>query len=100
MESTSSVCPILESFAHLQLPLQNPYSILTIPRARRIHQSLLTSLPTALFSLVITVYHLVLAPVIFPNDNHTLSPDVLLLNGPGTCFTICIAVYLKRVSLA
>lgn len=25
--------------------------------------------------------------------------DVLILNGPGTCFGICAAVYLNRVSI-
>ncbi|KAF8271527.1 glycosyltransferase family 1 protein [Lactarius quietus] len=52
------------------------YQILTIPRARRVHQNLLT------------------LPVTLLGDSSTV--DVLVLNGPGTCFVLCLAAYINR----
>ncbi|KAJ7647273.1 glycosyltransferase family 1 protein [Roridomyces roridus] len=64
------------------------YTILTIPRARRVHQSLATTPPTALHSLLSCIYHVTLARKPFA--------DILILNGPGTCFVLCIAVCVNR----
>ncbi|KAJ7703133.1 oligosaccharide biosynthesis protein Alg14-like protein [Mycena rosella] len=68
------------------------YTILTIPRARRVHQSLATTPPTAFYSLLSCIYH-----VTFPHGRARASfADVLILNGPGTCFILCIAVYVNK----
>jgi len=70
------------------------YSILTIPRARKVHQSLLTTPPTAIVSLLHCVYY-----VTIKQYQQTPCPyfaDVLVLNGPGTCLTLCLAVYLNK----
>ncbi|KLO15397.1 oligosaccharide biosynthesis protein Alg14 like protein [Schizopora paradoxa] len=64
------------------------YEIFTIPRARRVHQSLFSTPPTALRSLLVCVYHMMYTG--------QLSSDVLLLNGPGTCFVLCISAYVNR----
>ncbi|KAJ6586985.1 glycosyltransferase family 1 protein [Mycena vulgaris] len=68
------------------------YTILTIPRARRVHQSLVTTPPTAFYSLLSCVYHVTLAH----GRARSSFADVLILNGPGTCFVLCIAVYVNK----
>ena len=65
-----------------------------MPRARRVHQSLWTTPPSVLVSLVACVRHAVRAA-----SNAEPVWDVLIVNGPGTCFTVCAAVFLNRVSL-
>lgn len=71
------------------------YSILTIRRARRVHQSLVSTPPTMLLSLLDAIYHITIVP--FFASPSTPFADVLLLNGPGTCFVLCLAVYLNKV---
>ncbi|KAI0745357.1 oligosaccharide biosynthesis protein Alg14 like-domain-containing protein [Earliella scabrosa] len=69
-----------------------PYTFVVIPRARRVHQSLLTTPLTAAFSLAAAVWHITIAPLL----SGPPVPQVLLLNGPGTCFVLCVATYLNR----
>ncbi|KAI0267141.1 glycosyltransferase family 1 protein [Gloeopeniophorella convolvens] len=69
------------------------YRILTIPRARRVHQNLLTTPFTALRSLHAALYHVIAAPRL-PGGSPSF--DSLLLNGPGTCFVLCVAAYINR----
>ena len=69
------------------------YDIVVVPRARRVHQSLLSTPPTALWSLLYSSMYLI---------RHTVSrerafADVLVLNGPGTCFTFSLAIYVTKV---
>ncbi|KAI0753943.1 oligosaccharide biosynthesis protein Alg14 like-domain-containing protein [Irpex lacteus] len=71
------------------------YNVITIPRARRVHQSLFTTPFTSILSLATCVYHVTLSPLI----TGVPFADVLLLNGPGTCVIVCIAAYLNRVSI-
>jgi beta-1,4-N-acetylglucosaminyltransferase len=59
-----------------------------------VHQNTLTIPFTALRSLLASLYHITLATR-FPG--HPPSFDVLLLNGPGTCFVLCMVVYVNRV---
>ncbi|KII92585.1 glycosyltransferase family 1 protein [Plicaturopsis crispa FD-325 SS-3] len=75
----------------------NGYRILTIPRARRVHQSLVTTPPTALLSLLSCLYHVTFAPLMSPQSWRSPFVDVLILNGPGTCFVLCAAVFVNRV---
>ncbi|EIN11306.1 oligosaccharide biosynthesis protein Alg14 like protein [Punctularia strigosozonata HHB-11173 SS5] len=70
-----------------------PYRIITIPRARRVHQPFVTTPPTALVSLL-SSWSLMLQPGRSGIDG--AFPEVLLLNGPGTCVVLCIATYLNR----
>ncbi|KAI0374127.1 oligosaccharide biosynthesis protein Alg14 like protein, partial [Pilatotrama ljubarskyi] len=70
-----------------------PYSFIIVPRARHVHQSLLTTPFTAVFSLAAAVWHFTLAPIL----RRASVPEVLLLNGPGTCLVLCMAVYVNRI---
>ncbi|KAJ7770179.1 glycosyltransferase family 1 protein [Mycena maculata] len=65
------------------------YTILTIPRARNVHQPLVTTLPTAFYSLLSCIYQVTLT-------RGSSFADALILNGPGTCFILCIAVYVSK----
>ncbi|KAF9643797.1 oligosaccharide biosynthesis protein Alg14 like protein, partial [Thelephora ganbajun] len=67
------------------------YTLLYVPRARRVHQPLWTTPPSVLASLIACVRHAVRAVL-----NPESAWDVLILNGPGTCFSICAAVYFNR----
>ena len=73
------------------------YSVITVPRARRVHQSLLTTPLTAAWSLVKCIQHITIVPLL-PTQNPRFCAEVLVLNGPGTCFTLCAAIYLNKVS--
>ncbi|KAF8070498.1 glycosyltransferase family 1 protein [Lyophyllum atratum] len=85
----------LESSKELSLTKSEvEYSFLTIPRARQVHQSLVTTPPTALFSLVTCIYYVMFAP--FFRKGRPVFADVLLVNGPGTCFILCIGVYVNK----
>src|SRR5258706_9501236 len=67
--------------------------IITLSRAREIHQSLFTTQFSALKSLAHSLIDLSLRPAL---RGEPLA-DVLLLNGPGTCVAIVGAVYVSRV---
>ncbi|KAH9839525.1 glycosyltransferase family 1 protein [Rhodofomes roseus] len=73
--------------------LREPYTILTIPRARRVHQPIYTTPVTATRSLLACIYHVTLIPLVA----RTSFADVLVLNGPGTCFILCLAVLLNQI---
>lgn len=65
---------------------QQQYSLAVIPRSREVGQSFLSSVPTTLRAL--------LAAVGVVLDHR---PDVVLLNGPGTCIPIAAAALLLRL---
>ncbi|GJE95471.1 glycosyltransferase family 1 protein [Phanerochaete sordida] len=71
---------------------KSPYALVTIPRARRVHQPLLTTPFSSAVSLAACAYHVALAPLLTGRP----FADVLLVNGPGTCVMLCLAVYLNR----
>jgi len=68
--------------------------ILSIPRARNVHQSLMTTPFSSLLALLLCTYHLTLRPLLYFRSPKFA--DVLILNGPGTCFLLCIAVYINK----
>jgi len=74
---------------------RHDYTLLTIPRARHVHQSLISTPPTALFSLLVCLYRFTVLPVVHTGIRRPFA-DVLILNGPGTCFILCAAVYVNR----
>lgn len=78
--------------ASAKSPAKGGYQILTIPRARRVHQNILTVPFTTLRSLLAAVYHVTFAPQLSGESAF----DVLLLNGPGTCVVLCLAAYINR----
>ena len=75
------------------------YSILTIPRARRVHQSLLTTPASSIVSLFTCIYHITIKPNLRFQESRSGFADVLILNGPGTCFILCVAVYINKVRI-
>ncbi|TFK44753.1 glycosyltransferase family 1 protein [Crucibulum laeve] len=72
------------------------FTILIIPRARGVHQSILTTPPTALLSLLTCIYYVTVAPILYSNESNSDFADLLILNGPGTCFVLCLAVYINK----
>lgn len=62
------------------------YSIKTIPRARRVHQSLLTAPVSSLRTLF----------ACFPLLLHPAPPDLILTNGPATATIVVLASLLLR----
>lgn len=77
----------------LKFMAQGSYEVIKLPRARRVHQSLLSTPPTFLLSLGSAVYHISVVPAL----KHERLADVLILNGPGTCVSVVIAVWFSRV---
>ncbi|KAI9437721.1 glycosyltransferase family 1 protein [Lactarius indigo] len=85
----------LKATSELSLDPIGEYRILTIPRARRVHQNLLTIPATGLHSFLVSFYYVTLAPQLF-GDSSKADVDIILLNGPGTCFVLCVAAYINR----
>ncbi|GEM08352.1 glycosyltransferase family 1 protein [Rhodotorula toruloides] len=72
------------------------FRILRIPRARRVHQSYLTSPFTTLYSLAFCIWHIAVAPLLDDRGRRVFA-DVVLLNGPGSCVPITWAAFLPRL---
>ncbi|SCZ99189.1 BZ3500_MvSof-1268-A1-R1_Chr7-1g09428 [Microbotryum saponariae] len=72
------------------------FTIFRIPRARKVHQSYLTSPFTTLYSLLYCLRFLTLAPLIRRSPRLVFA-DVVLLNGPGSCVPIVLACFLPRL---
>jgi beta-1,4-N-acetylglucosaminyltransferase len=70
-----------------------PYKILRIPRAREVHQPILEAPITALRSLGLCIWHVTIDTL---RSGRSFS-DVLIMNGPGTCFILCLAFYINKV---
>ena len=66
-----------------------------LPRARAVGQSWLTTPLSVMFSLLFCVWHMAVRPLVEPGPEPFA--DVVLMNGPGTCVTICMAVWTLRV---
>jgi beta-1,4-N-acetylglucosaminyltransferase len=89
-----SVQKALQLEAKTAMQEKSSYSILSIPRARRVHQTLTGTPLAAFYSLMVCSYHLTLLP--FFSGRRKTFADVLILNGPGTCFILCVAVYINK----
>lgn len=72
----------------LNKPGNSEYKILTMPRARRVHQSLATTPFTAARSLLWTFQMMTFS-------KKSLA-DVLVINGPGTCVVLALVAYFNR----
>jgi len=81
-----------ESSSHPPAASKPCYTVITIPRARSVHQPLLTTPFTALRSLVSCLYYVAILPAL----SGTPFAEVLVLNGPGTCCMLALAVYFER----
>ncbi len=69
----------------MKLPLHE--RIYSIPRAREVGQSYITSAFTTMYSILYTA-HIVLFKA---------RPDLLLINGPGTCLPVALWAFVLRV---
>ncbi|KAG1839034.1 glycosyltransferase family 1 protein [Suillus subalutaceus] len=76
---------------------QPQYRLLTIPRARRVHQSLLSTPPDAVKSLLACMYLVSVRPLFNKGAFREPFVDLLILNGPGTCVILCAAILLNRI---
>lgn len=74
--------------------LEFQFRIINIPRARRVHQSYLTSPCTTLYSLVYCLYYIALQPLLSSNG---IFADIVLINGPGSCVPIAYSAFLPKV---
>ncbi|KAK0195701.1 glycosyltransferase family 1 protein [Armillaria mellea] len=72
------------------------FAVWTIPRARQVHQPLLSSPWTALWSLLRCMQHVTISPLLSSSSASQPFADVLILNGPGTCISLCIAIYVNK----
>ncbi|GAA5977791.1 hypothetical protein JCM21900_003991, partial [Sporobolomyces salmonicolor] len=72
------------------------FRILRIPRARRVHQSYVTSPFTTLYSLAYCLWHISLAPLRAGGRARRSFADLILLNGPGSCVPIAASAFLSR----
>lgn len=71
----------------VQQMIQKPYTIKTIPRAREVKQSWATTV----ISTLRAIFHAI--PIAFD-----VRPDLLLVNGPGTCIPIILASLLLQLT--
>ncbi|KAF9478471.1 oligosaccharide biosynthesis protein Alg14 like protein [Pholiota conissans] len=69
------------------------YDVLIIPRARQVHQALISTPLGALQSLLACLRYITLRPLF--NAKMPFA-DILILNGPGTSFVLCLAVYVSK----
>lgn len=69
--------------------------IITLPRARKVHQPLFTTPFSASKSFAHSLIEILAKPAL---RGEPLA-DLLLLNGPGTCVPIVGAIYFARVRL-
>ena len=75
----------LQTRSTTQRASKNDVVIKTIPRARKVLQSYVTSV----FSTTLAVLYSL--PIVLNSP-----PDLLLCNGPGTCIPMCVLVYLLK----
>lgn len=80
------------------------YNISIIPRARKIHQSLVTTPISALYTLYASIPILLSAPPLLPNAPPTTPyecaaadlPDLIISNGPATAVIVILASLILR----
>lgn len=73
-----------------------PYRLIELPRARKVGQSYLSSVGTTLYSMLVTLWKLAIEAVIKGKVKQV--PDLLIVNGPGTCVVVVLVYRLLRVS--
>jgi beta-1,4-N-acetylglucosaminyltransferase len=80
------------------------YDIAVVPRARMIHQSLLTTPLSCLRTLYASFAHILRAPLLHPDQRPTTPyeaaaadlPDLIITNGPATAVIVILAAYILR----
>jgi len=76
---------------------QKDYKIVAVPRARRVHQAIWTVLPTFVHSVLACIYLVTIAPLFKKDPFGAPFADLLIMNGPGTCVTLCAAVMVNKL---
>ena len=66
---------------------QGDYSVCLIPRSREVKQSYMTSIPSTLLSFLHCM------PMVL-----SCRPQLLLVNGPGTCLPVAVLVWLLQIT--
>jgi beta-1,4-N-acetylglucosaminyltransferase len=74
------------------------FSLLALPRARRVGQPLFSTLLSTLHTALHALYRLFLLPLL-NNPRHPFV-DVLVINGPGTVVVLVAISWIRRVSLS
>lgn len=72
------------------------YSLLALPRARRVGEGRLSTLLSATKTLLVATWYTFLLPLLQRPSRPWA--DVLLLNGPGTAVVLVLVMYIRRVS--
>ncbi|KAM0277586.1 hypothetical protein ACHAQH_005705 [Verticillium albo-atrum] len=72
------------------------YDVHTVTRARKVHQSLLTTPITSLLS-VLEIFPLLLSSPFTGARHRQQHPDIIITNGPATGFIVGLAAYLMRI---
>jgi beta-1,4-N-acetylglucosaminyltransferase len=78
--------PFATSVLSEHLSNQLPLKFHSIPRSREVKQSYFTSVFTTLFAMLYTPFVILFR----------IYPDLVLVNGPGTCIPVCLACYIPR----
>ncbi|EAL22510.1 hypothetical protein CNBB3880 [Cryptococcus deneoformans B-3501A] len=73
------------------------YYLLSLPRARRVGQPLLSTMVSVLKTLYIAALRLFLIPLL--KNPRRPFVDLLIVNGPGTCVVLVLVSYIRRVRL-
>ncbi|OWZ59246.1 UDP-N-acetylglucosamine transferase subunit ALG14 [Cryptococcus neoformans c45] len=71
------------------------YYLLSLPRARRVGQPLLSTMFSALKTLYIATLKLFLIPLL--KNPRRPFVDLLIVNGPGTCVVLVLVSYIRRI---
>lgn len=67
-----------------------------LPRARRVAQSYFSAIGTTAYSLLVTFWKLAVEPIV--KGDLKQIPDLLIVNGPGTCVVVVLVYKLLKVS--
>ncbi|WWC71832.1 uncharacterized protein I206_105791 [Kwoniella pini CBS 10737] len=74
---------------------ESTYSILPLPRARKVAEPFLSTLISATKTLMISFWYIFFKP--FLSNPQKPFTDVLLINGPGTCVILVLISYIRRI---
>ncbi|WVW85957.1 hypothetical protein I302_107995 [Kwoniella bestiolae CBS 10118] len=74
---------------------ESSYTLVPIPRARKVAEPLLSTLLSASKTLIVSFWHIFFLPLLDnPKEPYA---KVLLINGPGTCVVLVLISYIRRI---
>ncbi|KAJ9108497.1 hypothetical protein QFC20_003403 [Naganishia adeliensis] len=71
------------------------YRLMELPRARRVAQSYFSAIGTTAYSLLVTFWKLAVEPIV--KGDLKQIPDLLIVNGPGTCVVVVLVYKLLKL---